>query len=295
MAVTRFESRHRAFLAEAQLRYPWQFRIPGSHREATEVNVGPGWYDLLRRLFAEVEAALGAREREAFRWRRLRAVQGALELRREGGGDLVMPAIVRAREAAAGTCEACGGPGLRRHVRGWFAVDCDRDFVRRLLQHHPGGEGAAATWWATPRRSLDGRTPARVLERGEPDRRLLEEALRAVLPATPTLNGAHRRRLQGLWPVLREPFGERLRALRLAEFEGGPGPSGTVLAIVAGAVADRDLPAGVTRIARAGFSDLRLRLLAPEALDDPAADTDPWSAMLAMHASVAIPRHQPSA
>jgi len=294
MAVTRFESRHRAFLAEAQLRYPWQFRIAGIHHEATEVNVGPGWYDLLRRLFAEVEAALGGRERRAFRWRRLRAVQGALELRREGGGDLVMPAIVRAREAAAQTCEACGATGTRRHIRGWFAVECDRHFVQRLLQHHPGGEGAAATWWATPQRSLDGDTPARLLERGEPDARLLAAALQAALPATPTLNGAHRRRLQGLWPVLREQFGERLRALRLAEFDGGPGPSGTVLGIVAGAVPDRDLPAGVTRIARAGFSDLRLRLLSPEALEAPTAAPDPWSAMLAVHASVAIPRHQPS-
>lgn len=295
MAVSRFESRHRAFLAEAQLRYPWQFRIPGVRHEPTEVNVGPGWHDVLRRLFAEVDEALGARERESFRWRRLRSAQGALELRREGGGDLVMPAVVRAREAAAVTCEVCGEPGVRRQIRGWFAVECDRHFVLRLLQHHPGGEGAAATWWATPRTALDGRTPGRVYERDPADPRLLEVALHAVMPAVPVLNGAHRRRLQRLWPVLREQFGERLRSVRLAEFDGGPGPSGTVIAVVAGASTERDLPAGVTRIARAGFSDLRLRLLTPDALEAPVSDADPWSAMLAAHASVTIPRHQPSA
>ncbi|PWG63080.1 hypothetical protein [Sediminicurvatus halobius] len=295
MAVSRFESRHRAFLAEAQLRYPWQFRIAGVRHDPTEVNVGPGWHDLLRRLFAEVESALGPREREGFRWRRLRAVQGALELRREGGGDLIMPAVVRARDAAAETCEVCGEPGVRRHVRGWFAVECDRHYVRRLLQHHPGGDGAAATWWATPRPELDGRTPGRVYERAPDDPRLLEAALQAVLPAPPVINGAHRQRLQRLWPVLREQFGERLRALRLAEFDGAPGPSGTVLAVVAGATAERDLPAGVTRMARAGFSDLRLRLLSPESVEHPATAADPWSAMLAVHASVPIPRHQPSA
>mgnify|MGYP000022748845 CR=1 FL=1 len=290
------ERRHRAFLAAAQLRHAWQFRRRGQHadEDPVEVNVPAGWHDLLEQLFAEVEAAVPAEEQGGFRWRRLAAIQGGLEIRFDGVRDRILPAVTRARDTAAVCCEGCGRPGRRRQVAGMHRVSCDVHFVERLRQHDGATEQGAGNWWLSPHPGLGGRTPAAVLRAGPPPEVLIDLALRRAMPPTPRLNGAHRQRLQLAWPVLREAFGERLRSLRLAEFEPGAGRGGTLLALLAGEV-DAAAQAGVaSQLARAGFSDLRLRLVGQDDLRAPATADDPWSTMLALEASVSIPRHQPA-
>jgi len=100
------ERRHRAFLAAAQLRYPWQFRQRGraGDSDPVAVDVPPGWYGLLERLFEQVEQVLPAAERGGFRWRRLRSRQGLLEVAYDGLRESVSPLVATARETAAVTC-----------------------------------------------------------------------------------------------------------------------------------------------------------------------------------------------
>jgi len=290
------ERRHRAFLAAAQLRYPWQFRQRGraGDSDPVAVDVPPGWYGLLERLFEQVEQVLPAAERGGFRWRRLRSRQGLLEVAYDGLRESVSPLVATARETAAVTCERCGRPGARREVAGSHAVSCRRYYLDRLLCRHPGGESGARQWLATPQPGLGGRSPATVVQSGAPPEMLIEQALRLAMPATPRLNGAHRQRLQGVWPVLSEAFGDGLRSLRLAEFEPARGPGATLIGLMAGEVDASAQAAAVNRLARNGFSDLRLRLVGQPDLARPARASDPWSCMLAVEASVTIPRHQPS-
>ena len=289
------ERRYRAFLAAAQLRYPWQFRQRGhaSERDPVAVDVPPGWYGVLERLFQQVEQVVPASERGGFRWRRLRAGQGSLEVAFDGVRDAVSPLVADARETASVTCERCGRPGARREVAGRHAVSCRRDYLKRLLHRHPNGETGARQWWVTSQPGLGGRSPATVLQAGAPPEVLIEQALRLAMPATPRLNGAHRQRLQGVWPILDEAFGDGLRSLRLAEFEPVRGSGATLIGLMAGEADVSAQAAAVNRLARNGFSDLRLRLVGRSDLARPARANDPWSCMLAVEASVSIPRHQP--
>ncbi|MEX0386907.1 hypothetical protein [Spiribacter onubensis] len=290
------ERRHRAFLATAQLRYAWQFRQRGCAGvdDPVAVDVPPGWYGPLERLFEQVEQVLPAAERGGFRWRRLRSRQGVLEVAYDGVRESVSPLVATARETAAVTCERCGRPGARREVAGSHAVSCRRYYLDRLLSRHPGGETGVRQWWATPQPGLGGRSPAAVVQNGAPPEVLIEQALRLAMPATPRLNGAHRQRLQGVWPVLSEAFGDGLRSLRLAEFDPARGPGATLIGLMAGEADSPAQAAAVNRLARNGFSDLRLRLVGQRDLARPARASDPWSCMLAVEASVTIPRHQPS-
>lgn len=290
------ERRYRAFLAAAQLRYPWQFRQRGraSDTDPVAVDVPPGWYGLLERLFEQLEQILPAAERGGFRWRRLRARQGILEVAYDGVRESVSPLAATARETAAVTCERCGRAGARREVAGSHAVSCRRDYLDRLMHRHPNGESGARQWWTTPQPGLGGRSPGAVVQAGAPPEVLVEQALRLAMPATPRLNGAHRQRLQGVWPVLSEAFGDGLRSLRLAEFEPARGPGATLIGLMAGEADASAQAAAVNRLARNGFSDLRLRLVGHTDLDRPARANDPWSCMLAVEASVSIPRHQPA-
>jgi hypothetical protein len=290
------EHKHRAFLAAAQLKHAWQFQRRGQRPDddPVEIDVPVGWHALLNQLFADVEHQIPAAERGGFRWRRMRALQGALEIRFDGVRERMTAAIARARDAAAVTCETCGHSGLRRQVAGTHRVSCDAHFLDRLIQSDVAGEQAARRWWATPHPGLGERSPAEVAQAGPPPDVLLDLALRRAMPATPRPNGAHRQRLQGVWPVLRDHFGERLRSLRLAEFEPGSGPGGTLLAQIAGEIDPTAQAGAATRLARAGFSDLRLRLVTDGDLQAPARANDPWSAMLALEASVTIPRYQPA-
>ncbi len=289
------ERRHRAFLAAAQLRHPWQFRLRGQseHNDPIEIDVGPGWHGLLQQLFLAAERSVPERERGGFRWRRLRAFQGGLDIRFDGVRDRVMGAVTVARDTAALTCEACGQAGLRRQVAGHHQVSCDHDFIERLLASRGIGHAAMRRWWHTPQPSLGRRSPATVLASGHVPEVLIDQALRDAMPTLPRLTGAHRQRLQGAWPVLREIFGERLRSLRLAEFEPSLGTGGTLLGLINGEADTAAQAAAVNRLARTGFSDLRLRLVSQDALACPAKADDPWSAMLALEASVSIPRYQP--
>jgi len=297
MVAIQDERRHRAFLAEAQLRHAWQFRQRGVAAESdpVEVNVPVGWHPVMKCLFTEVESLVPEAERGGFRWRRLVAAHGALEIRFDGVRDRIKPAVFRAREAAQVTCEACGRPGRLLLVAGSRRVSCDLHFLERLRHCDRAGEQAASNWWMSPHPGLGGRAPIVVLRTGAPPEILIDLALRRAMPDVPRLNGAHRQRLQQTWPVLREAFGERLRSLRLAEFDPASQRGGTLLALLAGE-ADAAAQAGVaTALARAGFSDLRLRLVGEGDLHAPATATDPWSAMLALEASISIPRYQPAA
>lgn len=295
MDSTTAERRYRAFLAAAQLRYPWQFRCPGGPEDAegVQVDVPPGWYGVLERLFEQVEAGMPVAERHGFRWRRLCARQGMLEVAFDGLRDPVSPRVVEARDRAAVTCEACGYPGARREVAGRFAVSCNHHFIERLLHGHPQGESAARHWWDTPQPGLGNRTPAAYMAAGPPSEVLIEQALRLAMPPVPTLEPAHRQRLQAVWPVLDEALGEGLRSLRVAEFNPRARRGGTLIALVAGSADASAQAAAVTRLARNGFSDLRLRLVAQSDLVAPAAADDPWACMLALEASVSLSRAEP--
>ena len=296
MVVSDQERRHRAFLAAAQLRHAWQFRRRGGQAgdDPVEVNVPVGWHGVLERLFAEVEDAVPDSERGGFRWRRLAAAQGGLEIRFDGVRERIMPAIARARDAAAVTCDACGRPGMRRRVGHLHRVSCDVHFLERLKAEDAAGEQAASNWWLSAHPGLGGRTPMALMRSGAPPEVLLDLALRRAMPAVPRLNGAHRQRFQGAWPVLVEQFGERLRSLRLAEFDPAAGRGGTLLALLSGDPGPALQAGAANQLARAGFSDLRLRLIGDADLQAPARAEDPWSAMLALEASVSIPRHQPA-
>ncbi|MEX0375019.1 hypothetical protein [Spiribacter pallidus] len=291
------ERRYRAFLAAAQLRHAWQFQRRGRSEtdDPVEIEIPPGWYGLMDRLFDGVAEAVPAAERGGFRWRRLRVVHGVLEIRFDGVRDRILPIVTRTRDEAAVTCQACGQPGTRRQIAGDYRVNCDRHFIELLVDAHPRGESGARRWWQTPQPALGRRSPASLLQAGPPSELLLDQALRLAMPAAPRLNGAHRQRLQGVWPVLREAFGERLRSLRLAEFEPETGPNGTLLAMLAGEPDTAARTAAANQLARAGYSDLRLRLIGQSDLDNPVRAADPWSCMLALEASVSIPRYQPSA
>ncbi|MDR9406593.1 MAG: DUF2384 domain-containing protein [Spiribacter sp.] len=296
MVAADHERQHRAFLAAIQLRHPWQFRNRGiSERdEPVQINVAPGWHALLQRLFEEVEARVPEAERGGFRWRRVQSTGGVLELHFDGVRERVLSAVTRARDVAAVCCEQCGRSGWRRQVAGRYQVDCDRHFVERLLSASRGGDRAAVRWWHTPQPSLGERSPAEVVQTGPVPEVLIDQALRAAMPDPPRLNGAHRQRLEGVWPLMQAQFSERLRSLRLAEFEPGRRASGTLLALMAGEVASGEQANAVNALARRGFSDLRLRLLGAGDLERPARANDPWSCMLALEASVTIPRYRPT-
>ena len=291
MESTPAERRYRAFLAAAQLRYPWQFRSagPAAGEGPVAVDVPPGWYGVLERLFRDVERALPVDDRAAFRWRRLCARHAMLEVAFDGPRDPVSPRVVEARDRAAVTCDVCGYPGARREVAGRYAVSCNRHFLERLLSRHPGGSAAARQWWETPQPGLGGRSPAAYIETGPPSEVLIELALRLAMPPVPWLESAHRQRLQAAWPVLAEALGERLRSLRIAAFDPAAGRGGTLVALMAGDADSSAQAAAVTRLARNGFSDLRLRLVGQADLAAPAAADDPWACMLALEASVNIP------
>jgi len=295
MDSTAAERRYRAFLAAAQLRYPWQFRCRGARDDAdgVQVDVPPGWYGVLERLFEQVEAGLPDAERDAFRWRRLCARQGMLEVAFDGLRDPVSPRVVEARDRAAVTCEVCGHPGARREVAGHFAVSCDYHFIERLLGSHSRGDAAARDWWYTAQPGLGNRTPAAYLAAGPPSEVLVEQALRLAMPPVPALEPAHRERLQAVWPVLDEALGDGLRSLRVAEFNPRARRGGTLVALVSGDADTSAQAAAVTRLARNGFSDLRLRLVAQSDLAAPAGAADPWACMLALEASVNLPRAAP--
>ena len=295
MDSTTAERRYRAFLAAAQLRYPWQFRCrgPSDSQDSVQVNVPPGWYGVLEQLFEEVEAAMPVSEREAFRWRRLCSRHAMLEVAFDGLRDPVSPRVVEARERAAVTCDVCGHPGARREVAGRYAVSCNRHFIHRLLQCHPAGESGARAWWDTPQPALGERTPAEYMEAGPPSEFLIEQALRLAMPPVPWLDAPNRQRLQAAWPVLDEALGERLRSLRVAAFDARSGRGGTLVAVLAGDADPSAQAAAVTRLARNGFSDLRLRLVGQADLAAPAVAADPWACMLALEASVSIPRAAP--
>ncbi|MRH78119.1 hypothetical protein GH984_05310 [Spiribacter sp. C176] len=285
MIVPDHERHHRAFLAAAQLRYPWQFRNRARNEvaEPVVVEVGRGWHPLLERLFADVERLVPESQRGIFRWQRLRANQGALEIRFEGGKDHVLPAILRARDAAAVCCEHCGAPGQRLEVAGQHAVSCPKAFFERLLAVHPADPAGVRRWLSSqPDAQTDHPSPA-----------LIESALREVMPPLPMLNGAHRQRLQGAWPILRADFGERLRSLRIAEFDPASGSGGSLIAVMSVTCDEAAHATAVNHLARAGFSDLRLRLVSLADLEQPALANEPWACMLALEASVTIPRYQP--
>lgn len=295
MDSTTAERRYRAFLAAAQLRHPWQFRCPGQSDEhdGVQVDVPPGWYGVLESLFQEVEAVMPVAERDGFRWRRLCARHAMLEVAFDGLRDPVSPRVVEARERAAVTCDVCGHPGARREVAGRYAVNCHRHFIQRLLRCHPEGESGARIWWDTPQPALGGRSPAAYMEAEPPSEVLIEQALRLAMPPVPWLDASNRQRLQGAWPVLDEALGERLRSLRVAAFDPPSGRGGTLIAMMAGHADPSAQAAAVTRLARNGFSDLRLRLVGQADLASPAVAADPWACMLALEASVSVPRAQP--
>lgn len=279
------EKQHRAFLAAAQLRYPWQFRNR-ARDEITQpvvVEVGKGWYPLLERLFADTEQLIPESLRGGFRWQRLRAFQGVLEAQLQGPKAQVLPAIARARDAAAISCEHCGVPGQRLEVAGHYAVSCPQFFLDRLLTVHPEGQVGVRRWLRKWRH----------FRANEPSEALLETALRAVMPPVPTLNGAHRQRLQAVWPLLRADFGERLRSVRVAEFDPAAGSGGSLIGVMSMGCDAAAHATAVHHLARGGYSDLRLRLVSLADLEQPMQAAEPWSAMLAAEASVTIPRYQP--
>lgn len=296
MVAPAHERQHRAFLAAIQLRHPWQFRNRGvsEHDEPVQINVSPGWHALLQRLFEEVEARVPEAERGGFRWRRVQSTGGVLDIHFDGVRERVVSVVHRARDVAAVTCEQCGRAGWRRQVAGRYQVDCDRHFIERLLTANRGGDQAVQRWWNSPQPSLGERSPADVLQRGPAPELLIDQALRAAMPEAPRLNGAHRQRLEGVWPVMQAQFSERLRSLRLAEFEPGRRASATLLGLMASEVGSSEHANAVNALARRGFSDLRLRLLSGDDLERPARASDPWSCMLALEASVSIPRYRPS-
>lgn len=285
MIVPDHERHHRAFLAAAQLRYPWQFRNRARNEvaEPVVIEAGKGWYPLLERLFADVERLVPESQRVAFRWQRLRANQGVLEVRFEGAKDQLLPAIVRARDAAAVCCEHCGLPGQRLEVAGQHAVSCPKAFLERLLAVHPAGTTGVRRWLSAQAE----------VQTDHPSPALIESALQAVMPPLPMLNGAHRQRLQGAWPILRADFGERLRSLRIAEFDPASGSGGSLIAVMSVTCDAAAHATAVNHLARAGFSDLRLRLVSLADLEQPALASEPWACMLALKASVTIPRYQP--
>ena len=108
-----------------------------------------------------------------------------------------------------------------------------------------------------------------------------------------TLRQAHDRRLLAGRPVLYGALRGGLRGLRVAEFNPRARRGGTRIALGAGAADATAQAAAVTRLARNGFSDLRLRLVAQSDLVAPAAADDPWACMLALEASVSLSRAAP--
>lgn len=292
MRAEDYERKHRAFLASAQLRYPWQFRDAAGRAVEVDVTVGSGWHRLLFALFDRVSESLQGSARERFWWWRIHCDEGCLRVDFNGGGPAIRRAVDLARRQAADVCQVCGGPGRLRQVDGMFATECESHYLIRIAGHASSDPFAARVWLTTPRADLRGRSPRTAVGCDDTRDAVLEAALRRALPGRPALSPRQRRWLAGAWKPLAALFGDRLQDLRIAEPAGGRTGQAVacLMVVVAAADARAETPELTRCLADAGYGDLLPRLLTPEEVQEPLAAEDPWEAMLARHGATPIPR-----
>jgi hypothetical protein len=92
--------------------------------------VQEGWRPLVREALAQLRATAREEELEGFAVAQVKQKLGGLRIYvegYEGAWDRIGPAIRRARERAAVTCELCGRPG---------ALRIDREFIQTLCDVH---------------------------------------------------------------------------------------------------------------------------------------------------------------
>lgn len=288
MYPSRFELQHRAFLAEVQLRYATQFGRADGGRPEVEFMVGPGWYGLLRELFAEVAGRLSPAESAVFRWRSIRELGGRLCLSHEGATSEIAALAKTAAARAEAVCRVCSACGRPRQVDGVYAVDCDLHFAERVLRHALADESAVQGWLTTPRRELGDICPRDALAVGRHVEVVLSQALHRALPPVPRITGCRQDRLEALWHSARAHLGQRLRALRMAERAGSQPGAATLLVIVDVPHRCADTRGLVDALNAVGLGALRPQLVSTVDLEAPLAAADPWPAMLARYASVEL-------
>lgn len=88
------------------------------------IECGDGWYDLLDRLCAKLDAIAKEDGLEDD----LRAVQvkekfGGLRFYTNGGNDKIDAVIAEAQNESEHTCEICGKPGEQNRT-GWISIRC---------------------------------------------------------------------------------------------------------------------------------------------------------------------------
>jgi len=286
MEESRYEIQHRAFLAEVQLRYRSQFGATDG--EPVELTVGPGWYDLLRELFAAVAASLPAQRQPAFRWRAIRELGGRLCVSQEGGSRAIEELIRTAALRADSTCRVCGEPGSGRQVNGGYAVDCERHFIERLLRCAWSDESSVRAWLTTPRADLDDLCPRDAMGDHGHLESLRSEALFLSLPPAPTLRDAECEHLAGIGREARRRLGLRLQSLRVAETVARGRRAVTLLAVLDRPRWCDDARSLMDAINTGACGDIRPQLVSDPDLSHPLTADDPWPAMVARYASVEV-------
>ncbi len=86
-----------------------------------------GWFDILWRLFADLQPLVDELEgggSRSFTVVRVREERGGLRVYVNDGTDAMWERIEAAQQESLRTCEICGGPGRRRE-NGWVRTRCD--------------------------------------------------------------------------------------------------------------------------------------------------------------------------
>src|SRR5262249_3378428 len=103
----------------------------GSMRETAMCwgfDVGDGWYDIIDKLCAEIQA-IADKDGLEVRAAQVKEKFGGLRFYVDGGNDKIRAAISRAEAASGETCETCGKPGKIVGIS-WMYCACP-DHVRK--------------------------------------------------------------------------------------------------------------------------------------------------------------------
>ena len=89
--------------------------------------IGDGWFDILNRLSAKIEAIIltfPPEEREYIRASQIKEKFGTLRVYITSGNDEIHDLISEAEALSAETCEECGLPGTDKGSTGWISTLC---------------------------------------------------------------------------------------------------------------------------------------------------------------------------
>jgi hypothetical protein len=125
-------------------RYPLLYRKRSNTRMADGFACGDGWFAIIDRVSAALEAEIVRLQQTGMSARRLPAAFqvkekfGALRFYlTRSNNETMNRAIEQAEQQSACTCESCGAPGLLRRS-GWLCTLCDACEAR--FQRDEGGE-----------------------------------------------------------------------------------------------------------------------------------------------------------